>query len=183
MHCSQKISNRNNLQFRRYGCLNITNDSISVSLHLHFQLWKCKVVGWTQIWRVRGMVNSFAKTKRGSHCSVVNAWGTNRAHSFYFFQIIRQNAVNDGFWYPVLSHIILKLAWWSSFKTAATRATFSFVFIVPGLLLCVFNRLLTHRKPAMPSKYHNTQHERVTKCFYKHFPHFRSRKSRFTTKF
>ncbi len=49
---------------------------------------------------------------------------------FLFFQIIRQNAVNGGFRYPVLSTIILQLARWLSFKTAATRAMFSFdVFV------------------------------------------------------
>ncbi len=44
---------------------------------------------------------------------------------FLFFQIIGQNAVNDGFQYPVLSAIILQLAQWSFFKTAATRGMFS----------------------------------------------------------
>ncbi len=55
---------------------------------------------------------------------------------FLFFQIIRQNAVNDSFRYAVLSAIILQLARWSSFKTGATRAIFLFVFVVPGLPLC-----------------------------------------------
>ncbi len=54
---------------------------------------------------------------------------------FLFFQIIRQNAVNDGFWYPVLSSIILQLARWLSFKTTATQAMFLFVFVVLGLPL------------------------------------------------
>ncbi len=54
---------------------------------------------------------------------------------FSFFQIIRQNVVNDGFWHPVLSAIILQLVWRLSFKTAATRAMFLLIFIVPGLPL------------------------------------------------
>ncbi len=56
---------------------------------------------------------------------------------FLFFQIIRQNAVNDsdGFQYLVFSAIILQLARWSSYNTAATWAMFSFVFVVPSLLL------------------------------------------------
>ncbi len=55
---------------------------------------------------------------------------------FLLFQIIRQNALSDGFWYPVLFAIILQLARWLSFKTAATWVMFLFVFIVPGLPLC-----------------------------------------------
>ncbi len=55
---------------------------------------------------------------------------------FSFFQIIRQNMVNDGFRYPILSAIILQLAWGSSFKAAATQAMLTFVFAVPGLPLC-----------------------------------------------
>ncbi len=55
---------------------------------------------------------------------------------FSLFLIIRQNELNDGFQYPVLSAIILQLARWSSFKTAATYVMFLFVFVVPGLPLC-----------------------------------------------
>ncbi len=54
---------------------------------------------------------------------------------FLFFQIIRQNAVNDGFRYPVLSAIILQLVRRLSFKTTATQAMFLLVFVVPGLPL------------------------------------------------
>ncbi len=106
---------------------------------------------------------------------------------FSFFQIIRQNAVNDGFQYPVLSAIILQLAWQSSFKTAATRAIFSFVFIVPSLSfpLCSVSSVdsshatnrLCHRNTIARKM------DESPKSFYKHFPHFCSYKSRFTTLF
>ncbi len=102
-------------------------------------------------------------------------------HTVFIFQIIRQNMVNDGFRYPVLPDIILQLARWSSFKTAATRAMFLFVFVVPGLPPWSVSSI--NSKLAMPSKYRSTQYGRVTKHFYEHFPHFCSRKSRFATKF
>ncbi len=54
MHCSQKISNRNSLQFRCYRCLNVAYGCISFPLQLHFQLRKRKIVGQTQIRRVWG---------------------------------------------------------------------------------------------------------------------------------
>ncbi len=95
MHCLQKISNRNSLQFRCYRCSNVTYGCISVPLHLHFQLRKCKIVGRIQIRRVQRMVKSYAWTTRCSCFFAVNACGPNHVHSFHFFQIIRQNAVND----------------------------------------------------------------------------------------
>ncbi len=55
---------------------------------------------------------------------------------FSFFQIIKQNAVNDSFRDPVLSAIIVQLARQLSFKTAATRVLFLFIFVVSGLPLC-----------------------------------------------
>ncbi len=95
---------------------------------------------------------------------------------FLFFHIIKQNAVNDGFWYPVLSGIILQLAQLSSFKTAVTWVMFSFIFVVPGLPL---------DSPSLIncSSATNWLCYRVTKRFYKHFPRFCSCKSSFTTKF
>ncbi len=104
---------------------------------------------------------------------------------FSFFQIIRQNAVNDSFQYPVFSTIILQLERQLSFKTAATRAMFSFIFAVRSLSLplCIFNELLTHHKLATPSRYRSTQHGRVIKHFYKHFLCFCSCESHSTTKF
>ncbi len=99
MHCSRKISNRNSLQFCRYRCLNVTYGCILMPLQLHFQLRKRKIVGWTQIRRVRPMVKSFVGTMCCSRCSAVNACGTNCAYSFRIF-IIGQNAVNNCFWYP-----------------------------------------------------------------------------------
>ncbi len=87
MHCSQKISNKNSLRFRRYRCLNVVNGCISVPLQLYFQLWKCEIVGWTQSRRVRGKVKSFAWTTWCSRCSTINAWGTYRTHSFLFFKL------------------------------------------------------------------------------------------------
>ncbi len=59
-------------------------------LQLHFQLRKRKIVGQTEIWRVRGTVKFFARTTRRSCCSAINTCDTNRARSFHFFQIIRQ---------------------------------------------------------------------------------------------
>ncbi len=82
------------------------------------------------------MVKSFECAKLCSHCSAVNTCGTNRAHSFHFFQIFRQNVVNDGFWYLVLCAVILQPARQSSFKTTATRVMFLSIFVVPGLPLC-----------------------------------------------
>ncbi len=104
---------------------------------------------------------------------------------FSFFQIITQNVVNDGFQYPILSAIILQVARWSSFQNNCYPSD---VFIRfrrswPSAPLYVFIRLLNRHKPAIPSKYCSTQHRQVTKHFYKHFSGFRSRKSRFTTKF
>ncbi len=86
MHHSWKISNRNSLHFHRYRCLNVAYGCISIPLQLHFQLRKRKIFMRTQIRRVRGMVKSFAWTTRCSHCSAVNAFGTNRTHSFHFFK-------------------------------------------------------------------------------------------------
>ncbi len=57
MHGSQKISNRNSLQFHCYRYLNVTYSCLSVPLQLHFQLRKRKIVGWTQIRRVRGQLS------------------------------------------------------------------------------------------------------------------------------
>ncbi len=99
MHRSQKISNGNSLQFRRHRCSNVAYGCILGPLQLHFQFRKRKIVGWTQIRRVWGMVKSFAWTTLCSRCFAVNACGRNCTHSFHFFQIITQNAVNDGFWY------------------------------------------------------------------------------------
>ncbi len=50
---------------------------------------------------------------------------------FSFCQIIRQTWVNNGFQYPIHFAIILQLARWLSFKTAAAQTIFSFVFVVP----------------------------------------------------
>ncbi len=70
-----------------------------------------------------------------SCCSAVNAGGTNRAHSFRSFKSSDKMRWMMVFGIPILSAIILQLIRWPSFKTAATRAMFSFVFIVPGLRL------------------------------------------------
>ncbi len=70
MHCSRKISNRNSLQFCCYRCLNVTYGYILVPLQLHFQLQKRKIVGRTQIRRVRAVVKSFVGTMCCSHCSL-----------------------------------------------------------------------------------------------------------------
>ncbi len=146
------------------------------------------------------MVKSFAWTTHCSHCSVVNACGINRVHSFHFFQIIRQNAVNDGFRYPVFYTIILQLAR-QSFKTAATRAMFSFGFVVLRLVLhsassvdislfpTFHSALCLQSTPHPPLTGYaieileHVRHGRVTKSFYKHFPRFRSCNSHFTIKF
>ncbi len=61
MHCSQKISNRNSLQFLRYRCLNVAYGCISVPPQLHFELGKRKIVGQTQIRRVQGMVQGHGR--------------------------------------------------------------------------------------------------------------------------
>ncbi len=151
------------------------------------------------------MVKSFAWTTRCSRWSVVNACGTNLACSFSFFKRSDRMRWMMVFGIPIHSTITLQLACRSSFKIAATGAMYllfpafrfalclqltpqppqtGYVNKIPlCTLLCVFNRLLGRRKPAMSSKYHSTQHGRVIKHFYKHFPHFRSRKSHFTTKF
>ncbi len=84
MHCSQKISNGNNLQFCRYRCLNVAYGCILIPLQLHFQLQKC--VGWNQIRRVWWIVKPFAWTTHCFHCSAINTCGTNRVHSFRFFK-------------------------------------------------------------------------------------------------
>ncbi len=60
VHCSQKISNRNSLQFHCYRCLNVAYGCILVPLQLHFQLQKRKIIRRNQIRRVWGMVKSFA---------------------------------------------------------------------------------------------------------------------------
>ncbi len=101
---------------------------------------------------------------------------------FSYFQIIRQNVVNDGFQYPVLYAIILQLAQWSSFRTTATRAMFSFVYNVPSLLLHSTSSIVSSSATNRLC-HQNTWHRQVTKHFYKHFPSFRSRNSCFTTKF
>ncbi len=90
---------------------------------------------------------------------------------FSFFPIIRQNAVKDGFWYPVLSAIILQLARRLSFKTAATRAMFS---LFPAFHSALHLQLI----PYLPQTGYAIEIPR----FYKHFPLFRSCKSRFTIK-
>ncbi len=107
---------------------------------------------------------------------------------FSFFQIIKQNVVNDGFRYRILPAIILQIARRSSFKTGATRATMLlFVFVVPSLPLysasSIESSLATNQLCHQNTVARSTQHGRVTKRFYKYFPHFRSRKSSFTTKF
>ncbi len=144
MHRSRKISNRNSIQFCRYRCLKVAYGCILVSLQLHFQLQKCKIIEQTRIRRVCRMVKSFVSTTPCSHCCAINTlfplfccqrMRHKLCTQFSFFQIIRQIVVNNGFWYPVLSTIILQQARWSSFKTAAIWAMFSFIFIVPGLLL------------------------------------------------
>ncbi len=82
------------------------------------------------------MVKSFAWTTRCFPLFCYQRMQHKLCAQFSFFLIIRQNAVNDGFfWYPILSAIILQLARQSSFKTAATRAMFLFVFVVRGLPL------------------------------------------------
>ncbi len=165
MHCSQKISNKNSLQFYHYICLNVAYGCIAVPLQLHFLLWKRKIVGWTQIRKVPGMVKYFAWTVCCSRCSAVNACGTNRAHSFRFFKSSdrMQRTMVFG---------IVQLAW-QSFKTPATRAMCD-VFVVPSLLLCSASSI--DSSPAANCLYHR-------KHFFKHFTLFRSRKFRFTTKF
>ncbi len=82
-----------------------------------------------------GMVKSFAWTTRCSHCSAVNTCGTNCAHSFRFFKLSDRMWWTMVFGIPILSAIILQLAWWSFYKTAAPWAIFSFVFVVPSLPL------------------------------------------------
>ncbi len=133
MNCSQKISNKNSLQFCRYWCLNVAYGCILVPFQPYFQLLKRKIVGRTQIRRLWGIVKCFTWTTRCSRCSAVNACGTNSAHSFRFFKSSNrmQRTMVSGV--PVLSTIVLQLARRSSFKTAAIRAMFSFVFVVPIL--------------------------------------------------
>ncbi len=99
---------------------------------------------------------------------------------FLFFQIIRQNAVNDGFRYLVLSTIILQLARRSSFKTAATRVMFcSFLLFLSFLstlrLQLTFHWLQTSYTIEIPHESPNafTNISRVLRIC----------KSRFTTKF
>ncbi len=101
-----------------------------------------------------------------------------------FFQIIRQNAANDGFWYPCTLpyHPTTSMVVVLQNNCQPSDVFICFHCFSPSTPLCIFKWLLTCRKPAMPSKYHSTRQGWVTEPCYKHFPHFCSCKSRFTTK-
>ncbi len=154
MHCSQKIGNRNSLQFRRYRRLNVAYGCILVPLQLHFQLQQCKIVLRNQIRRVRWIVKPFAWTTRCSHCSAINTCGTNRVHSFRFFKS------SDRIWrtmvfstrtllyYPTTSTVVV---FQNSCHPSDVFIHFHYPF--PSAPLCVFNRLFTRRKLAVPLKY------------------------------
>ncbi len=126
-----------------------------------------------------GIVKSFVWTTRCSRCSAVNKCDTNRAHSFHFFK-----SSNRMRWTMVLG-----IPFSPYHPTASTVVIFQNSYNLIDVFvhfccsrssapLCVFNRFLTCRTPAMPLKYHGTWHRQVTKRFYKHFPHFRNCKSR-----
>ncbi len=133
MHCSQKISNRNSLQFRHYRCLNVAYGCISVLLQLHFQLRKCKIVGGLKSGEYAGMVKSFAWATGCSHCSAVNTCGTNRAHSFHFFKSSDRMRWTMVFGIPILSTIIPQVARRLSFKNAFTNIFHIFAIVNPAL--------------------------------------------------
>ncbi len=134
----------------------------------------------TQLRRIRGMVKSFARTTRCSLCSVVITNPT----QFLFFQIIRQNVANDGFWY---THTLWYLPTANMVVVLQNSWHPSDVFIVPSLPLCSASSIdsspVANRKPAMAWEYRSMRHGRATKRFYKHFPPFHSRKSRLQQNF
>ncbi len=131
-----------------------------------------------------GMIKSFAWTTNNTPfplfcCQCV--WRKS-CTQFSFFQSIRQNAVNGGFRYSVLSTIILQLAQRLFFKTMATRAMFLFVFVVPSLPL---HSVSSFNFSPAPNRlcYQNTVTRDTDESPNKHFPCFCSHKSCFTTKF
>ncbi len=79
-------------------------------------------------------VKSFVWTMHCSHCSAINACGTNCAYSFHIFKSSVRMRWTMVFAIPVLSAIILQLTWRLSFKTAVMRVMFLFVFVVPIFL-------------------------------------------------
>ncbi len=183
MHCSWKISNRNSLQFYRYRCLNVAYGCISVPLQFHFQFQKHKIVRRTQISRVWGWL-SLLYEQRAVPVVLLSTNAAQIVHSFHFFKSSDRMRWTMVFgipyspYHPIASTVVVLQ---NSYHLSDVFV--HFCCYRPSALLCIFNRLLTCRKPPMPSKYHGTRHGRVTKHFYKHFPHFCNRKSRFTTKF
>ncbi len=79
---------------------------------------------------------SSAWTTRCSRCSAVNTCSINHTNSIHFFKSSDRMRWTMVFSIHILCAIILQLTRRSSFKSAATRPTFSFVFVVPGLPLC-----------------------------------------------
>ncbi len=102
-------------------------------------------------------------------------------HAVFVFSNHHTECGERWFWYP---RTLLYHPTTSTMAVLQNSCHLSNIFVHfrcshPFAQLCVFNRLLTGCKPAMPSKYHITRHGRVIKCFYKHFLCFRSCKSRF----
>ncbi len=130
---------------------------------IHFQLRKRNRVGRTQIRRVRGWL-SLLPEQWAVPVVLLSMHVAQIVHTVLVFSNHETEYSEQWFSLSRTPCIILQLAQRPSFKTAATRAMFSFVFIVPDFPFhsSVFNRLFCHRKPATPSKYHSTQHGRVT---------------------
>ncbi len=134
MNSSQKISNRNSLQFHRYRCLNIAYGCISVPLQLHFQIRKPKIVGRTHIRRIQGWLILL----REQHAVPIVLLPTHVAqivHTVFIFFKSSDRMWERWFLVSRTLRIILQLARRPSFKTAATRSMSSFVFVVPSLPL------------------------------------------------
>ncbi len=184
MNCSQIIIDGNSLQFRRYRCLNVAYGCISVPLQLYFQIRKRKIVERAQIRRVRGML-SLLHEQHAVPIVLLSIHATQIMHTVFVFSNYQTECRERWF---LVSRTLRYHPTTSATVFPQNSRHLSDVFVhfrssQPSAPLCVFNLLLTRCKLAMPSKYCSTRHRRVTKRFYKHFPHFRSHKSHFTTKF
>ncbi len=170
MHYSRKISNRNSLQFRSYKCLNVAYGCILVPLQLYFQLWKNKIVGWTQIKRVRGWL-SLSRTQQTAYIVLLSIHMAQIVHTVFVFSNHQTECGERWFsvshthgYHPTTSKVIVLPN-----SCHPSDVFVCFCCFRPSAPLCIFNRLLNRHKPAMPSKYCSTQHARVTERFYKYF--------------
>ncbi len=171
MHCLRKISNKNSLQFRHYRCLNVAYGYILVPLQLHFQLRKCKIVGWTQIRGVWG----WSSLLREQHAVPVVLLSTYMAQIMHTVFVFSNHQRECGEWWCLVSRTLLSFYNWHSgrpSKQLPPERCFSLLSLFHTTHSTLrLQLILTRHKQAMPLKYRSTWH-RSHRMLLQTFPTF-----------